>query len=373
MKYASLSNYTHYSLQYGFSKPKELINSCVERGYEACGIADQNSISGAVKFFSECKKKNIKPVIGVSLGGDKLFALNKDGWLDLIQFMSENNTDVLSKGNLALLDKSKTNLFDKVPKNLHFEFDGVESFYNVKSDAELHRICLASSLKTTLPDIQKHNEWNTYKHFFSSDTYNFGQEASTNEKRIIELCEDYSILEKPMLPKYPTPNGESEEEYLKQLCRKGWVENLARLNKVDTPEKEKEYLDRFHYEFNILVEAKLCGYFLIVWDILNFVRSQGWLPGPGRGCFLPNTKVKMADGTMKSISNISIGEQVIDSNRNIQTVEDILEYDINEDIIELEMEDGKIIRCTKDHKFLTNNRGWVEAQYLDENDDIKEI
>ena len=49
------------------------------------------------------------------------------------------------------------------------------------------------------------------------------------------------------------------------------------------------------------------------------------------------------------------------------------EYDVNEEMVELEFEDGKIIRCTKDHEIYTENRGWVKADELNEFDNIKII
>lgn len=57
MKWFPLLNYTHYSLQYGFSKPKELAKKCKENSYPACGIADYKSISGAVSFYKACIDK----------------------------------------------------------------------------------------------------------------------------------------------------------------------------------------------------------------------------------------------------------------------------------------------------------------------------
>jgi DNA polymerase-3 subunit alpha len=43
------------------------------------------------------------------------------------------------------------------------------------------------------------------------------------------------------------------------------------------------YADRIKYELEVLQGAGLSSYFLIVSDIVNYVRNSGWLPGPGRG------------------------------------------------------------------------------------------
>jgi DNA polymerase-3 subunit alpha len=48
-------------------------------------------------------------------------------------------------------------------------------------------------------------------------------------------------------------------------------------------EQEKEYADRIKYELGVLQGAGLSSYFLIVQDIVGYVRSNNWLPGPGRG------------------------------------------------------------------------------------------
>lgn len=43
-----------------------------------------------------------------------------------------------------------------------------------------------------------------------------------------------------------------------------------------------------------------------------------------------------------------------------------------EDLIEIESENGNIIRCTPDHQILTKNRGWVAAKDLEETDILVE-
>jgi len=45
----------------------------------------------------------------------------------------------------------------------------------------------------------------------------------------------------------------------------------------------------------------------------------------------------------------------------------------NKEWVEIELENGDIIRTTADHEVFTTNRGWVEAADLTEDDDIKEL
>lgn len=42
----------------------------------------------------------------------------------------------------------------------------------------------------------------------------------------------------------------------------------------------------------------------------------------------------------------------------------------NADIIQIELDNGKILKCTPDHKIYTSNRGYIEAKDLTEEDDI---
>ena len=136
----------------------------------------------------------------------------------------------------------------------------------------------------------------SFKHlkpFFSSDGFylpsmeevadKYTEEQIALSVEIAEQCEEYNILGAPMLPEFDCPEDQTEDEYLKQLCRDGWRTLLADTGKVDDENKKQEYLDRIKNEMDVIFEANLSGYFLIVQDIVNYVRSKGWLPGPGRG------------------------------------------------------------------------------------------
>ena len=97
------------------------------------------------------------------------------------------------------------------------------------------------------------------------------------------MCEEYEILGSPILPKFPCPNNSTEDEYLRELCRHGWTNLLKAGNKIEQPDKLEAYLNRIKKELEIIQDANLSGYFLIVRDIVNYVKNNDWLPGPGRG------------------------------------------------------------------------------------------
>ena len=168
-----------------------------------------------------------------------------------------------------------------------------DAHYCRKEDSADQRILLCNNLKTTLANINKkilNNEDAPMSCFFKSDNYHIlspeeiinihTEEEIDNTNYVDSLCEEYSILHKPMLPQFKCPNGYNPDEYLRELCRTGWKEKIANIIPKD---KQQEYVDRVKNELDILQGAGLSSYFLIVQDIVNFVRHNNWLPGNGRG------------------------------------------------------------------------------------------
>jgi len=168
-----------------------------------------------------------------------------------------------------------------------------DAHYCEKEDAVDQRILLCNNLKTTLAEINKkmlNNESIPMGCFFKSDNFHIlspeeiallhTEDEIENTNYVDSLCEDYDILHKPMLPPFSCPNNINPDEYLRELCRKGWKEKIA--NNIDK-EDQQQYVDRIKYELEILQGADLSSYFLIVGDIVNKVRLEHWLPGPGRG------------------------------------------------------------------------------------------
>ena len=168
-----------------------------------------------------------------------------------------------------------------------------DAHYAEKSDAIDQRILLCNNLKTTFPEISRkiqNKESFGMSCFFESDNFHIlsqeeisslhTEEEINNTNVVCDMCEDYDILNKPRLSQFKCPGNLSSDEYLRELCRRGWREKIA-----DNIRKNDQYLyvDRIKSELDILQSAGLSSYFLIVQDIVDYVKREKWLPGPGRG------------------------------------------------------------------------------------------
>tara|TARA_Y100000814_G_scaffold159691_1_gene116668 strand:- start:5895 stop:7805 length:1911 start_codon:yes stop_codon:yes gene_type:complete len=171
-----------------------------------------------------------------------------------------------------------------------------DSHYPEKQDANDQLLLLCSSLKTTLPKIRKKLKETgdaAFTGFMRSNNFhipsleemeavNTPQEIAT-AMEIADMCEEYDILGKPMLPKFKCPKEQTEEQYLRDLCRDGWKNVLMPTGKVNTQSAKDLYTERIKAELDVISDANLSGYFLIVRDIVNSVHQRNHIPGPGRG------------------------------------------------------------------------------------------
>ena len=75
-------------------------------------------------------------------------------------------------------------------------------------------------------------------------------------------------------PRYPTPSGMTEMQFLRQLAREGMLHRYGPFN-----ERARQQVQR---ELALIEKLGLAGYFLIVWDIIRYCREQNIL-AQGRG------------------------------------------------------------------------------------------
>lgn len=378
--YNPLHCHSMYSLLDGLSKPSQIAERCVEIGATACALTDHGNIAGAIKFYQQMQKHNIKPILGCEiylcdqsasiqnkenkeLSHFIVLAKNLKGWQKLISLVSESNRpdfyyhkprldlEALGSfcdGNLIgfcghlgslladklvvdnkivpdwkntgslLIDKLKdmfgkenffleAQLMDRSNTPIQQELTDTirqlgkltdtrvictpDAHYVRKEDAVDQRILLCNNLKTTLPEISRKissNQQIPMGCFFTSDNFHIlsqeeindlhTEEEISNTILISDMCENYDITSRPRLP--PFECNDSPDVFLRQLCRNGWRDKIQ--NNISKEDQQK-YVDRIKYELDILQGAGLSSYFLIVQDIVNYVRNNNWLPGPGRG------------------------------------------------------------------------------------------
>ena len=83
-------------------------------------------------------------------------------------------------------------------------------------------------------------------------------------------------LDKQLIPRYPTPDGTPEREYLRERVQEG-----LRLRYGDPPPAAA--LERMEMELDVIDRMGFNAYFLIVWDFVKFAKENGIAVGPGRG------------------------------------------------------------------------------------------
>ncbi len=117
-------------------------------------------------------------------------------------------------------------------------------------------------------------------------------EALQNSVEIAKRCNLELVLGKPRLPDFPTPNGESLDDYLLSESERGLAQRMA----VLYPDEEKrnaqlpKYRERLLFEIQTIVKMGFPGYFLIVADFIRWAKAyrsddfpNGIPVGPGRG------------------------------------------------------------------------------------------
>ena len=300
MNWLPINCKTHFSLLKAFSKCDKLAEKCKEYGYPACAIADLGSLSGAMEFHDSCRKHGVKPMLGCDFGTYVLIAKNKAGWFDLIKVVSQEGLELFKEvakgGNLICITNEPQNGYQKLFGSNYFSYPYSDRgvYYVTKDEAEAHRVLLCSGMRTTLPKIQSlliSGETVENQKFFEGDDFYLPKphEVSDNGEAIkllntiSDMCEDYEIASKPMLPQFVCPEDMDEDKHLTDLCRSGWKKRLIPTGKISTEEDKDKYLQRIKKELDVIFKAQLSGYFLIVQDIINNVKESGWLAGPGRG------------------------------------------------------------------------------------------
>ena len=109
--------------------------------------------------------------------------------------------------------------------------------------------------------------------------------ALANTVQIAKRCNLPMVLGKPRLPLFPTPEGVTLDDFMRQQAQAGLVQRMRKLFPDDAQleARRASYEARLAYECDTIVQMGFSGYFLIVADFINWAKLNGVPVGPGRG------------------------------------------------------------------------------------------
>ena len=157
-----------------------------------------------------------------------------------------------------------TNDFHFLGADDHDAHDALICIQTGKTVDEQNRMCYPDGLYMKSPDEM-------YELF--SDL----PDALERTLEIVEKCNVELEFGQTYMPDFPIPASyASSDDYLTQLAQEGLERRYG--ERLDT-----EIQERLAYELSVITSQDFSGYFLIVWDFINYARQQDITVGPGRG------------------------------------------------------------------------------------------
>lgn len=327
-----------YSLLEGTMTIGQIVQAAKDNGQSAAVLTDKNSMFATMAFIKECRKQNIKPIIGLELDAMEqgivhsfiLLARNTKGLQDLFRLSTRlmSNKDMLEVEDLKeyvqdcyLLPSGDEQWIWDMASSLNMEelacyfqrlqqlcpnFVPVVSLndspkierinqdirmacemigvvpaainrveYLKPGDEETLRLLKAIGHQTQIGD--RSLQVRTGRYFRSSEEMAmlYEQAELIRTDEIAASIEEYN-LPKASLPVFINKANLPSNEYLRKLCQAG-------LNKRMNGNIPPAYQKRLDYELDVIVKMGFENYFLIVWDFIREARSRKILVGPGRG------------------------------------------------------------------------------------------
>lgn len=295
------SNYTFLS---SLVKINELVKKCSELKIPSVALCDNNMIA-TMYFYKECKKNNIKPIIGleVNIEGDiLLYAKNYQGYQNLLKIVSdidEVSIDVLKKYRsdlILIIPYSSKDLFSKLSNIFVDTYIGVSNKEEVESASNITDKLIF--INKVLYLEKKESEYfkyvlmmkekkNVFDNITFEDNFNYLLDydtavSLTNKKvvdetvKVSDLCNVDFPESKNRIPHYNNNLNIASDEYLRKLSIQGITKRLK-------GNVSEDYKKRLLYELDVIKNMGFSDYFLIVYDYVKYAKKSGILVGPGRG------------------------------------------------------------------------------------------
>ena len=334
--YVELHASSAFSFLRASSLPEILVERAAELGYPALALLDRDGVPGAPRFFKAAQAAGIRPLVGAELsllGGGALPVLveSRTGYQNLCQLVTRMKAGVAKGAGRLDLDAL-------VPEDVAglVALPGLETLGCTPDTDRLAAILAAFGPRKVALEVQRHRRreqeaanralfdladslglpavaTNGVRHARSEGRALMDALTCIREKRTLAtagrlLAENAErhlkapsameglFRDAPRLlrntealaerleftladlgyrfPDYPVPSGETQHSYLCQVTEAGACERYRPYH-----EKARRQIEK---ELALIGKLELAGYFLIVWDLVNFCRRERILV-QGRG------------------------------------------------------------------------------------------
>ena len=229
------------------------------------------------------------------LGGEVAQTLAKSGVSQAEQVALEYQ-DIFGKGNFFLeLMPTKTPEQQELNESLvkmaaRLDMPLVatnDCHYIDQGDAAAHEVLLAIQTGKSLNDERrlKHTVDSYYLKAPGEMNSAFMDvpQALENTVAIAKRCNVKLKLGETFLPKYGVPEGHTLDSYIAEVVNRGLEKRFRHFGVLGTVFDPDAYRERCKVEIAVIQKMGFSGYFLIVWDFINWAKEHGIPVGPGRG------------------------------------------------------------------------------------------
>ncbi|MBN1176241.1 MAG: DNA polymerase III subunit alpha, partial [Dehalococcoidales bacterium] len=150
-----------------------------------------------------------------------------------------------------------------------------DTHYINKEDASAHDLLLCIGTNTTIHDEKRMKMAGDTFYLRSpqemAELFKDIPEALENTDKVAAKCNLDLEFGRLHLPEIELPEGKTPDQFLADLCH----ESFRTYYPDPTPEIEQ----RLEYELDVIKTTEFANYFLVVWDIISFVKKQKILFG----------------------------------------------------------------------------------------------
>jgi DNA polymerase-3 subunit alpha len=143
--------------------------------------------------------------------------------------------------------------------------------YVDKQDAPAHELLLCVQTNTSVYDEKRLKLAGDFFYLKSPEEVEqlFADlpQAVENTQAIADMCQLELDFTKLHLPHVELPQGRKADDFLAELCWQGLEKRY--------PEPGSEAKERLSHELDVIQKTRFAHYFLVVWDIITFVRERG--------------------------------------------------------------------------------------------------